>query len=89
MSTTTLSSLQQRLAAATERNRTNTEARARLLEEAKTKFGCDTAEELCAKRDELAENVRRLMAEEDGARQRAEEAVVAIEAAVGIVRTEA
>ena len=79
-----LNELQQRLAVASERNRTNNERRTQLLAEIKEKFGCNSIEELrefaAKKREELAT----LTAEAEAKRQKAEEAVVAVEAAVGV-----
>ena len=80
----TLNDLQQRVAVARERNRTNNERRAQFLATIKEKFGCNSLEELKAlgekKRAELADMER---AEAD-ARARAEAAVVAVETAVGV-----
>ena len=80
----TLSDLQQRVAVARERNRTNNERRAQFLTTIKEKFGCSSLEELKAlgekKRVELAEKER---AEADS-HAKAEAAVVAVETAVGV-----
>lgn len=80
----TLNELQQRLAVASERNRQNSERRAALLAEAKDKYGCSSVEELRAKTEEKRLEAERLTTEAAEANRKAEEAVVAVEVAVGI-----
>ena len=80
----THSELQQRLAVASERNRTNNERRTQLLAEIKEKFGCNSIEELRELAAKKREEVATLTAEAEAKRQKAEEAVVAVEAAVGV-----
>ena len=79
-----LNELQQRLAIASERNRTNNERRTQLLAEIKEKFGCDSIEELRALAAKKRDEVAALTAEAEAKRQKAEEAVVAVEVAVGV-----
>ena len=79
-----LNELQQRLAVASERNRTNNERRTQLLTEIKEKFGCDSVEELRALAEKKREEVAPLTAEAETKRQKAEAAVAAVEAAVGV-----
>lgn len=78
-----LQELQQRLAVAAERNRTNVANRERLLAEAKEKFACDSLDALRKVQEEKAAEVTRLEAEEAAAKEKAEKAVLAVEAAVG------
>lgn len=78
-----LQELQQRVAVAAERNRTNVSNRERLLAEAKDKFGCDSLDALRKVEEEKAAEVVRLEAEEAAAKERAERAVLAVEVAVG------
>lgn len=80
----TLNELQQRLAVASERNRQNSERRNALLIEAKDKYGCSSVEELRAKTEEKRLEAERLTVEAAEANKKAEEAVVAVEVAVGI-----
>lgn len=80
----TLNELQQRLAVASERNRTNNERRTQVLAEIKTKFGCDGVDELRALAAKKREEVAALTAEAETKRQKAEAAVAAVEAAVGV-----
>ena len=79
-----LNDLQQRLAVASERNRQNNEQRAALLAEAKEKYGYNTVEELRAKTEEKRAEVERLTEEATVAAKKAEEAVLAVEQAVGV-----
>ena len=82
----TLNELGRRVAVAGEKNRQNAERRETLLADAKTRFGCGSAEELeafSARRGEEAAEKRRAA---DEALVRAEEAVSALEAAVGGIR---
>ena len=79
----TLNELNQRLAVASERNRTNNERRDALLKEIKEKFGCDTLDELKAKAEAKREEIKKLTAERDEMMAKAESAVLAVEAAVG------
>lgn len=79
-----LNDLQQRLAVASERNRQNNEQRAALLAEAKEKYGCDTVEELRTKTEEKRAEVERLTEEATVAAKKAEDAVLAVERAVGV-----
>lgn len=79
-----LNELQQRLAVASERNRQNNETRDRLLAEAKEKYGCGTVEELRAKVEEKRAEAERLTAEAAEANRKAEDAVIAVEVAVGV-----
>lgn len=80
----TLNELQQRLAVASERNRTNNERRTQVLADIKEKFGCDSIEELRALADKKVAQVETSTAEAEAKRQKAEEAVVAVEVAVGV-----
>ena len=80
----TLNELQSRLAVASERNRQNNEQREALLAEIKEKYGCSTVEELRAKVEEKRAEVTRLTAESAEANRKAEEAVLAVEIAVGV-----
>ena len=79
---TKVNELQQRLAVAAERNRTNEVRRAELLAEAKEKLGCSSVEELEAKVEELRAAAARAQTEALEAEQRAESAVSAVEAGV-------
>lgn len=79
-----LNDLQQRLAVASERNRQNNEQRAALLAEAKERYGCETVEELRAKTEEKRAEVARLTEEAAAAAKKAEDAVLAVEQAVGV-----
>ena len=79
-----LNELQQRLAVASERNRQNNEQREKLLAEAKEKYGCSTIEELRTKVEEKRAEAERLTAEATLANKKAEDAVLAVEVAVGI-----
>jgi len=78
-----LQDLQQRLAVASERNRTNIANRDRLLAEAKEKFGCKSLDELRAAAAEKLEEVKKPQEQECVAKEKAEKAVAAVEAAVG------
>ena len=80
----TLNELQSRLAVASERNRQNNEQREALLAEIKEKYGCNTVEELRAKVEEKRAEVTRLTAASTEANRKAEEAVLAVEIAVGV-----
>ena len=80
----TLNELQSRLAVASERNRQNNEQREALLAEIKEKYGCNTVEELRAKVEAKRVEVTRLIAESAEANRKAEEAVLAVEIAVGV-----
>ena len=78
----TLSDIQQRLAVASERNRRNIEQRDKIMAEIKEKYGCSSVSELEAyvrkKTDELAA----VEAELAEVREKAEKALLEIEAAV-------
>lgn len=80
----TLNELQSRLAVASERNRQNNEQRETLLAEIKEKYGCSSVEELRVKVEEKRAEVTRLTAESAEANRKAEEAVLAVEIAVGV-----
>ena len=80
----TLNELQSRLAVASERNRQNNEQRETQLAEIKEKYGCDTVEELRAKVEAKRVEVMRLLAASTEANRKAEEAVLAVEIAVGV-----
>lgn len=78
-----LSSLEQRLAVAVERNRVNNATREQCRKEAMEQFNCSTLEELAALVDEQENHVAECQREERTAAERAEAAVVAVETAVG------
>ena len=79
----THSELQQRLAVASERNRTNNERREALLAEIKTKFGCTTIEELRKRAEEKRALLTEQNAVEEASRTKAQSAVEVVEVAVG------
>jgi len=78
-----LNDLQNRLTVATERNRQNGANRDALLKEAKEKYGCSSIEELRIKTEEKRAEAAKLVEAAADAARKAEEAVVAVEAAVG------
>lgn len=79
-----LSDLQQRVAVARERNRTNNERRAQFLASIKEKFGCNNIDELRALGEKKRAELAQLQQTETEAREKAETAVAAVEAAVGV-----
>ena len=81
---TTLNELQQRLAVASERNRTNNERRTQVLADIKEKFGCDSVDELRVLVEEKGRQAQTLKDDAEAKRQKAEDAVGAVEIAVGV-----